>query len=275
MARLTEIEGNFRGYAREIAEEQLERWLPKGISDLDDDAFVEQITGEIFELIRREDVIYAPPAEQRWIDLFGYGKVREVLTEVDLDNRTFGVHGYLWGHEVAEALGWDAAEFAKWALDQWRWDIVSQRDEDVETGVVGWDCIHHHPMHVSVWQGDGCSSEHCDDGGMMSGPILRYWADLYLIHTDRVMSMMLSSPWGKEWMNSVKPMMAYAFKHSGLEDKAKDVPTYRHRENSLGETETEVTGSLADMIAEDRDGYSEEEARRRAFRGPVGSIEED
>ncbi|MEU6641261.1 hypothetical protein ABZ863_01785 [Saccharomonospora sp. NPDC046836] len=273
-ARLAELNARFRGYARHLAEEQLRHWSPKGISDLDDEAFVEQVTDELFALITREDVIVMPPDERRMLDLFGFGRVQEVLTEVNVDTVTFGVHGYVWGHEVAEALGWDAANFAEWARDQWKWDLVTQREEDVQTGTVGWECIRHHPMRVDVWQGEGRSDDHYVDG-RMSGPITRYWCDLYLIHTDRIMSMMLNSPWGKEFMDSVIPLMSHAMRASGLEERAKDVPTYRTHVNSLGEVETEVAGSLADMFARDREGISEEEARRRAFRGPVTPSSEE
>lgn len=268
-ARLAEIETNFRHYARDLAEEQLAHWSPKGISDLSDSEFVDQVTEEIYQLISREDVIVPPPDERRTVNLFGYGTVQEVLTEVDLDTATFTSHGYLWGHEVAAALGWDPADFHDWVGREWNADLVEQRAHDVETGTVGWEHVYHHPMRVDVWQGDGASADHCDASGTMRGPIMRYWADLWLVSTHRVLAIMSASPWGKEWREQVKPLMSHAFRESGLEALFEAVTTYRTREDSLGEVTTEADGTLADAIAEDRDGISPEEARDRAFRGPV------
>lgn len=271
-ARLTLIENNFRTYAREIAEDQLRRWTDKGICNDTDEEFVDRVTDYLFGLIKREDVVYLPPDSQRKLNLFGYGKAREVLTEVDgLDTGVpeFGAHGYLWGHEVAEALGWDAAKFQEFAHLQWTYDLMSQRDADLESGVVGWQCMRFHPMHVSVWQGDGRADDHYT-GGVMRGEINKYWCDLWLIHTDRLMLMMFCSPWSTEWFEATKPMLSYAMQRSGLEDQIGGVKSYTTRENALGETETVETGrTLADAFAEDREGITEQEAIERAMRGPV------
>ncbi|MCP2168113.1 hypothetical protein [Goodfellowiella coeruleoviolacea] len=242
--------------------ENIEYWESKGISDQTPEEFQEHIESRIAVLVKREGLIRNTVATAPQLNLFGYGTVHEVLSGSE-------GHGYFWGHEAANALGWDQAEFAKWSEEQWHWDLVMQREADEESGTLGWDCIHHYPMHVNVWQGEGNSRDHYVNG-VMQGPIMRYWTDLYLISTDRLMGMMMSSPWGEEWFESVKPMLSWGFKKSGLEDLLSGVKTYTDDVNSLGEVETRETGgSLGDSIARDREGVTEEEAIRRAFRGPV------
>ena len=255
--------------AAALARDLLDRFSEKGISDLDDDAFVEHLTDKLTPIMIREHALpvsLLPDAPM--INLFGYGHVRQVLTKFDPETGHATNDGFYWGHEAAAVLGWDGAEFAKWCDAMRSFDLAEQRHRDEETGTLGWDLLRWHPMGVSVWVGDDTSNDHYVNGSM-SGPIMRYWADLYLIDTDRILAMMSGSPWSKEWMAAVIPLMSHAFKHSGLEELAKDVPSYQRRENSLGEVSTEVVGTLADLFARDREGITEEEAIERAMRGPV------
>lgn len=260
MARLAGIEASFRRQAEEIARAQLEQWRPKGICDATEEEFVDRIASEIVKVIRREDVIANPPGGGPVINLFGFGTVPEVLTEVDLETGVVKPAGYFWGHDAAAALGWDGAKFTEWAESQRKFDLIAQRSEDEESGALGWDCIRHHPMGLHVWQGGRSSEDHYVDG-QMRGPIMRYWGDLYLIHSDRVMSLMSASPWSAEFMSNLIPLMAWGMKRSGLEENARDVPTYVDG--------APTGGTLADMFARDREGITEEEAARRAMRGPV------
>jgi hypothetical protein len=265
----TELNNAVPVLANVLATEQLSKFASKGISDLDDEAFVEHLASKLTPIMLRE---HALPAgffdDAPRINLFGYGRVRQVLTKFDRDTGKVTREGYFWGHEAAEALGWDGAQFAQWCDLMRGFDLSEQRHHDEETGELGWDHLLYHPMGVSVWVGDDKSDDHMVNGSM-SGPIMRYWADLYLIDTDRLMAMMSASPWSKEFMDNVIPLMSYAFKNTGLEERAKDVPTYQRRENSFGETTTEVVGSMADMFARDREGITEQEATERAMRGPV------
>lgn len=254
--------------AAALARDQLDRFSERGISDLDDAAFVEHLAAKLTPIMLREQALPVGIADAPLINLFGYGHVRQVLTKFDPDTGAATSKGFFWGHEAAEVLGWDGANFAKWCDGMRSFDLSEQRCRDEETGELGWDYLRWHPMSVSVWVGDDKSADHYVNGSM-SGPIMRNWADLYLIDTDRIMALMSGSPWSREWMDAVIPLMSHAFRRSGLEEKAKDVPTYQRRENSLGESTTEVVGSLADMFARDREGITVDEAARRAMRGPV------
>lgn len=256
-----------QGIAAGLARQQLDRFAPKGISDLDDEAFVEHLTDALTKVMVREHALPTDLLDEETINLFGFGRVRQLLRKFDKDTGAATRDGYFWGHEAAAALGWDGAQFAKWCDSMRGFDLSEQRHRDEEAGTLGWDYLKYHPMGVSVWVGDDASDDHYVNGGM-SGPIMRYWQDIWLIDTDRLMAMMSASPWSSEFMDAVIPLMSHAFAHSGLEERAKDVPAYQRRENSLGEVTTEVVGSLADMFARDREGISEEEAVRRAMRGP-------
>lgn len=258
-----------------IGAQQVARWSAKGISDNTPEEFVAKIDAEV-EKIRRRNALAIPSAGSgTLIDLFGYGKVREVLSPPSRAAAEDGVHGFFWGHDAAEALGWDTAEFIKWCQRERAWELDDQRREDEESGVVGWGCLNIFPLGVEVWQGEGDSRDH-HVNGMMSGPIMRYWGDLWLVSTSKILPMMSSSPWSREWMDSVIPMMAFGLQASGLEEQIGGLGSYSARTNSLGETTFEPTGrTLADHFAADREGYTEEEAIRRAFRGPVADLGSD
>jgi hypothetical protein len=272
--RAAEAEETLMTCAELAAKRQTNRWSVAGISDLCDEEFTAQLADRIDDLRRRSlqydriglvPIIDPTPA----IDLFGYGRIPVALEAYDIDGTLRPQSAWFWGHEAAEALGWDPAKFQEWANGERASDLHQQRAADEETGILGWQHLRHIPMGVSVWQGPGDSSEHYVDG-VMTGPILSYWCDLWLISLDRVMSLMYASPWGKEWFEASKPMMAHAFNQSGLADKLAEVETFTTRTNSLGETEHVPSGgTLADAIARDREGISEEEARERAFRGPT------
>ncbi|MGO1054521.1 hypothetical protein [Crossiella sp. CA198] len=247
-----------------ISDYQTDHWSLKGICDDTEMEFKTKIDAALTALAIWDCYQENPPGSEPVLNLFGYGEVREVLTGPD-DT------GYFWGHEAAEALGWDPAEFAKWAEDQWRWDIVAQREADEKTGTLGWDCIQHHPMNVTVWQGEGRSQDY---PAAMRGEITKYWCDIYLIHTSRIMPLMRESPWGKEWFQAVKPMLAWGFEKSGLAAMMGQTETVTISDNSAGESSAAPNGqTLADAIAETRGGLTEQEARDRAMRGP--SIPED
>lgn len=240
---------------------QVCNWAEKGITDHTPAEFRGHLQREIDKLAERGGYTLQTPGEQPILNLFGYGTVREVLCWPD-------GHGMFWGHEAADALGWDRAQFNRWAQDEWKLDLVQQRYEDEETAVLGWELIRHHPLGVSVWQHDDDQAEHHVDG-MMSGPIMRYWCDLWLIDTGEIFMMMMGSPWGKEWLAAVKPMMAWGFEKSGLGDVIGDVPSIVTRPDSMGSTVSEPGPSLRDAIARDRDGLTEQQAIEQAMRGPV------
>lgn len=229
---------------------QLFRWANKGICNDSNEEFQSRIDAAITALVDRAGYTENAPGQEPVLNLFGYGTVHEALSKPGDPTK-----GLFWGHEAAEALGWDPAEFDKWARSQWHFDLVQQRAQDEESGTVGWDCIQHHPVNVSVWQGEGTSDDHYVDGAM-SGPIMRYWVDLWLIDTDRIMSMMLDSPWGEEWMKAVRPLMAWGMEESGLSAV-------------LNAVRTDTGAPLGDLFRDQRKGISKQEAIEQALRGPV------
>jgi hypothetical protein len=259
-----ELGGTGHEAALLVACEQLAHWEPKGICNDSPEEFLDRVAAEVSKLMNRGVAALPPAGTAREINLFGFGTVREVLTDPTSVTDGRRVHGYIWSHEVAEALGWDPVEFGEWVRRQRAYELEMQRDDDEESGRVGWDHIYHFPMNVDVWQGEGCSDDHYVDG-VMSGPPLKYWRDIWLIHTDRLLALMSSSPWSEEFMNSTIPLMSYAMQKSGLEDALKAAPTYRVSEDGAVPTGE----SLADAFARDREGITEEEAIERAFRGPV------
>lgn len=274
-----ELERLDTGLSAEVAAEadrQLRFWSPRGISDLTDEEFTARLTGQIDAVrvrARREDRVALVPVSsgEPAIDLFGYGRAPVVLEAYDADGGHRPDLSWAWGHEMALALGWDLAEFEKWARQQEASDLRQQRDADEEDGAIGWQCLSHLPMGVNVWGGEDSSADHYDENGTMSGPILRYWVDLWLVRCDRIMSLMMSGPWGKEFFKAARPFMAHGFIQSGLAETLGGVKSV-----VAGEDGSLTEGpSLAEAIAEDTDGLTEQEARDRAFRGPVAPTDED
>lgn len=275
-AEFDRIDADFREIVDQEAARQLSFWDARGISDIDDDEFTGRITALIngvrLRAIRSEGQIPTLPLStgQPIINLFGYGSVPAVLLGYDdsaEDVSKFSVQdSWFWGHEAALALGWDLAKFDEWAHVQQSFDLRQQRYNDEESGVLGWGSLHHFPVGVSVWGGEGSCNDHSDERGVMSGPIMRYWVDLWLISGDRIMSMLSSSPWSKEFMDGVTPLMAHA-----MTAVAPDLPTV-----TVGpDGGVEPGPSMREWFTQDTQGLTEEEARERAFRGPVAPTEKD
>jgi hypothetical protein len=242
------------------ADRQAAYWSPRGISDLTDEEFADQLADKLATLVTRtflHDRITLVSGEGLpAIDLFGYGRIPVALDAYDTKTGPAADRCWFWLHEAAEVLGWDPAEFEKWAREHRSHDLRDQRTADEETGTVGWQHLRHLPMDIRV------------NGGTEDAPL---WIDLWLLSTDRLMSMMLGSPWSAEFFDAVTPLMAHGFAQSGLAEKLADVKSVIVAEDG---TVTEGP-SLADAIAEDTEGLSEEEARERAFRGPVAPTDEE
>jgi hypothetical protein len=237
----------------------LTRFSEPGINDDTDDEFVDKLASVVDRLA---DLHPGLTISSDLLNLFGYGDVFEVLKSETTS--------FMFGHDFAAALNWDAAQFNRLIRQEYLFDVEQQREHDVETGTVGWNCFNYWPARVSVWSGDGLSKDHYDSTGSMRGPIMGYWTDVWLIDTSRLMYLMMLSPWGKEFFEAARPMMAWGFTKSGLLGGAKDVKTYTTRVNALGEPEAVETGTtLAGAITDDRQGLTEQEAIARAMRGPV------
>ncbi|MGA6164289.1 hypothetical protein [Amycolatopsis magusensis] len=257
------------GLAWTVAEEQRNRWAMAGICDLDDTAFALHLRDQIAALaIRTRSVPLASPISGR-IGVFGFGApIPKVLHGYDVENSAFTREAWFWAHDLSASIGWDYRDLSEHLRKQRGFDLAEQRDLDEERGELGYECLLHLPLGVSVWHGPA------DVENTGRGEAMRWWDDLWLISTDRLMGLMSASPWGTEFMENAKPLLAHAFLTING-DSAEQIPTYRIRENSLGERTEEETGhTLADMFREDIGDLTPTEAAERAIRGPVAPEED-
>ncbi|MFE2433319.1 hypothetical protein [Streptomyces sp. NPDC059409] len=181
------------------------------------------------------------------INLFGFGTA-PVTFQTETDR-------YVLLSDVAEELGWPLWEACEWAEREYGWAIRDQRQQDEERGDgrLGYDLLR---GHIDL-QLDLAINEP-DAGGNRWHP-----AGDWLISEDRIMSMMCASPWSEEFFRNTEDAMNLAFtKHFG--DKLKESPTYYADGTPTGR-------SAADMFHSD---LTEEEARRKANRGPALDIED-
>lgn len=171
---------------------------------------------------------------------------------------------YLQFLPLAEAIGFTPEKAQKLAQTRRSWQVQDQRTRDEETGVLGWDL-----MNDWVDLGMSLIIDSPDANPDTTGRRWTY-ASEWLVTLDRLPDLVLSSPWGKEFADNAQAMFSYAFKSSGAETKAGDAPLIVQHVGDDGAEKWVKSGrTLADALAVDRHGVSEDEARRRAFRGPT------
>lgn len=186
------------------------------------------------------------------IDLAGFGEAPIVyVTEND---------EYLLLSDLAEALGWPLCKAHKWAQLQDDFAIRDQRDHDEERGDgrLGWECLLDYiDLRLDLVMDDPEAKP--DAGG-------RRWSSAgdWLISRDRLPLLLMSSPWAKEFMNNSLPAFGHAMRKV-WGDKLKGIPTI----NLDG---TPTGGNAYDDLFS-TDGLTEDEALRRARRGPA--LDED
>jgi hypothetical protein len=200
------------------------------------------------------------------INAFGFAQVETCFASDPSDPRSV----YLRLMPLATQLGIGPGKTQKWADQQYLWAIKDQRDDDEERGDgrLGWDCLRSY-VDLNLCLSFDDPEESPDAGG-------NRWAlaSEWLISLDRLMALVMVSPWSREFMDNAMPMFSYAMKASGLEDGAHNVPTIEKRVGSDGSIEwVQTDRTLADAFAKDREGITEEEARRRAFLGPAGALD--
>lgn len=182
------------------------------------------------------------------IDLAGFGEAPIVYVTEDED--------YLLLSDVAEALGWPLHKADAWARLQHGYAIRDQRDHDEERGDgrLGWECLLDYiDLRLDLIEDDPEAKP--DAGG-------RQWSHSgdWLISKDRLPLLLMSSPWSKEFMDNSLPAFGHAMRHV-WGDKLKGIPTV----NVDG---TPTGGNAYDDLFS-TDGLTEEEALRRARRGPA------
>ena len=196
--------------------------------------------------------LFAPMGKGVAIDLAGFGEAPVVyVTEKEQ---------YLLLSDVADALGWPLHKADAWARVQHGYAISDQRDHDEERGDgrLGWECLLDYiDLRLDLVEDDPEAKP--DKGG-------RRWAHSgdWLISKGRIPLLLMSSPWGKEFMDNSLPAFGH-FARQAWGDKLKGIPTV----NLDG---TPTGGNAYDDMFH-TDGLSEEEALRRARRGPA--LDED
>jgi hypothetical protein len=186
------------------------------------------------------------------IDLAGFGSA-PVHFENDGDK-------YLLLSEVAEALGMTPWAACKWAREQHLYAIEDQRglDEERGDGLLGWECLANY-CDLNLWFVMENPEAKPDAGGGR-------WSDYgdWLISHDRLLALIADSPWSKEFMANMSDLFAHGAKKFFSGGDLANIPAVRMDGNpALHDDGTPVT--TGDLFHSD---LSEEEARRKARRGP-------
>lgn len=189
--------------------------------------------------------------EGHMIDLAGFGSA-----PVHFENEN---NRYLLLSEVATALGMPVWEACKWASKEQLHAIRDQREHDEERGEgrLGWELLDDY-CDLNLWLVTEIPGTTKD-----GRPLHSDFSD-WLISHDRLMLFILDSPWGKEFMANTGDLFAHGMKKA-FGDKLKDMPAVRIHNGEA----TPATGE--DLFHSD---LSEEEARRKARRGPNIPMEE-
>lgn len=212
----------------------------------------EQANRVLESLHRISAVTALAPVTGIEVDLAGFGTAPVVYTSEG--------HDYVLLSDVADALGWPLHKADTWARLQHSYAISDQRDRDEERGDgrLGWDLLLDYiDLHLDLVQDD--PEARPDAGG-------RRWsrAGDWLISKDRLPLLLASSPWGQEFVNNALPAFGHAMREI-WGDKLKDIPTVT--------VDGTPTGGNAFDDLFSTDGLTQEEALRRARRGPV--LDED
>lgn len=135
-------------------------------------------------------------------------------------------------------------------------DLEDQRREDEERGDgrLGWRRMRDYiRLDIDLIVDDPEAKPDADG---------KLWSDYsdWLVSRDRLPALISASPWSKEFMNNTLPAFGYAMREI-WGDKLKGIPTY-------GADGTPTGGNAYDDMFS-TDGLTEDEAQRRARRGPA------
>lgn len=179
------------------------------------------------------------------INLAGFGEVPVHFHHAETDNR------YVLLSQAAEQLGMTPWDACRWAEREHAWALTDQRREDEERGdgLLGYDYLRG-LVDLRVWFiGDNPQAKP-DAGGKRHSD----YGD-WLVGHDRIMSLMLASPWQREFMDNVQDAFAHGMKKF-LGDKLSGLTAYH------------ADGTPAPGVDLFHTDLTEEEARRKARRGP-------
>ncbi|NMI57093.1 MULTISPECIES: hypothetical protein [unclassified Streptomyces] len=213
----------------------------------------EEQTAMVLRAMERLNGIAAlTPVEDTEVDLAGFGKAPMLYT-ASYGNRAAE---YLLLSDVAEALGWFMPRAHRFAEKMAGFDLEDQRREDEERGDgrLGWNRMRDYiRLDLELIIDDPKSKP--DAGG-------RRMSDFsdWLVSRDRLPALLSASPWSKEFMDNTMPAFGYAMR-AAWGDKLKNIPT-------VAADGTPTGGNAYDDLFS-TDGLTEEEAQRRARRGPA------
>jgi hypothetical protein len=170
---------------------------------------------------------------------------------------------YLLISEVGAALGMPIWETTRWARQQHLYAVEDQREADEERGDgrLGYECMRDY-LDLRLWAVAENPEAKPDAGGRRHSD----YGD-WLISHDRLMLLILDSPWSKEFQANMRDLMFHGAKRflGGLFD---EVPVIDMSDGSAR------TASPDDLF---HSPLTEEEARLKARRGPnipPGELEE-
>ncbi|MGH3381351.1 MAG: hypothetical protein ACRDP6_42130 [Actinoallomurus sp.] len=216
----------------------------------------EQIERAVEQLHKFAKTTPIAPITNTVIDLAGFGEAAVHFSQLGVEPEQ-----YLLLSEVAEALGVPPWKACAWARQEHQWAIEDQRHDDEQRGDgrLGWDRLRDHVDLGFEFLADDPEAKPDADG--------RRWSDYgdWLISRSRLLAFICASPWGPEFIDNAKDHMGIGFMKT-FGDKLTQVKTYG--------ADGEPTGGTAasDLFHTD---LTEEEALRKATRGPVGPVDED
>lgn len=208
--------------------------------------------------------LYPVRSQDISVNLFGFGRAPVHFVTFDDDGQAD--ERYLLLSEVAEQLGVPLHKAHEWARDDWADALSSQRERDEERGELGWECLQD-LADLGLWMTVDDDQANPDAGG-------KRWSTAgdWLISAGRLLAFMTVSPWCTEFLDNAGPLFSHAFLHSGLADTLGEVATYRQ---PPWDGPMEPTGStLGDHFRREAEEIPEDEAARRAMRGPSGPLTE-
>lgn len=142
------------------------------------------------------------PVEGRMVNLSGYGRTPIVAKAAKGDDE------YVSLAATADALGWPHHLAYAWAEKQRDHTIRDQRecDEERGDGRLGWECLRDY-FDLGLWLTVDDPAAKPDAGGSRWS-----YTGEFLVSTDRLVVMLMDSPWGKEFMDGAQDLMRHAFK---------------------------------------------------------------
>jgi hypothetical protein len=210
----------------------------------------EQIARAVERLHTFAKHTHLEPVHDQVIDLAGFGEATVYFRNEETS--------YVLLSEVAEQLGMTAAKANAWARQEWLYTVENQREVDEERGdgrlgyeLMGLYC----DLRLSFVVDDPDANPDRD------GRRWSFGGD-WLISHDRLFALICASPWSKEFLDNASDAMAIGMRRH-LGDKLDNLTAYDRDGNPLPGVELFSTD------------LTEEEAIRKARRGPAGALGDD